>query len=454
MAHRSDPAGESRPGRARDRLRQRECYIYIQLPGSMEVATCGRFIQEETVAGTVTGRFFYGRNYRTRPDAVPLDPFNLPLSDRVYETAKLGGIFGALRDASPDRWGRLVIERALGRTDLTEVDFLLQSPEDRAGALSFGRGKTPPPPLYQYNRVVQLPDLLEAARILREDPSGETLPDTLRQAELLLQNRGTSMGGARAKCVIEDEDGLWIAKFPEKDDRWNNAVVEAALLALANRCEVRTPVTRIQQVGAHSVLMVKRFDRDEMEAGPDGDRRYFRHRMVSALTVLDAEESPTDRRNWSYLLLADELRRWSSRPREDRAELFRRMVLNALVSNLDDHPRNHALVAPGEEWRLAPAYDITPDPRPGQQDRDLAMLCGNLGRRARRGNILSGAGRFGLGDVDANAMIDQIAGIVRSEWEGEIRRQGGTGADCAAVATAFVHEGFEYEDASPALDQL
>ena len=436
----------ARSPKAAARLRERECFVYIQLPGSTDVVSCGRFVQEEIVAGGVVGRFVYGRTYRSRPDAVPLDPFNLPLSDRVYTTAKLGGIFGALRDASPDKWGRLVIERALGRTDLTEVDFLLQSPEDRAGALSFGRGTAPPPPAWAYNRIVRLPELLEAARLLQEDPSGQTVPEAMRHAGLLLQHGGTSMGGARAKSVVEDQEGLWVAKFPERQDRWTNAVIEAAMLALARRCEIQAPPTRVQMVGPHAVLMVKRFDRERLEPDGNGDSRYLRHRMVSALTVLDAEESPTDRRNWSYLLLADELRRWSRRPREDRQELFRRMVLNALVSNLDDHPRNHALIAPGQEWQLAPAYDISPDPRPGQQDRDLAMICGRLGRRARRANLLSAATRFGLSAEDANAVIDRMVNVVRAEWEGEVRRQGGTDADCAAVAPAFVHEGFEYEE--------
>jgi len=430
-----------------DRLRSRECFVYVQLPGSTEGVTCGRFAQEETPEGSVIGRFVYGRKYRSRPDAVPLDPFNLPLAERVYTTAKLGGIFGALRDASPDGWGRLVIERALGRTDLTEVDFLLQSPEDRAGALAFGRGTVPPGPLWEYNGVVRLAELIDAARTVQT--GAVTAPDSrqMRHAELLLRQCGTSMGGARAKCVVEDEAGLWIAKFPEPADRWQNAVVEAAMLALARRCEIHTPETRVQRVGPHMVLMVKRFDRDRLVPVVEGHASYHRHRMVSALTVLDADESPTDRRNWSYLLLADELRRWSRRPRDDRRELFRRMVLNALVSNLDDHPRNHALVAPGNEWRLAPAYDITPEPRPGQQERDLAMTCGRLGRRARRANLLSAADRFDLSRETANALIDQMVQVVRSEWEGEVRRHGGTVADCAIVAPAFVHEGFEYPSA-------
>src|SRR5690349_14231654 len=116
-----------------------ECFVYLQMPGTLEVVVCGRFAREPVRGGGTVGRFVYGRGYRSRPDAVPLDPFNLPITPNVQETARLDGVFGVLRDAAPDAWGRRVIERILGRQDLTEVDFLLESPQDRAGALSFGR---------------------------------------------------------------------------------------------------------------------------------------------------------------------------------------------------------------------------------------------------------------------------------------------------------------------------
>src|SRR5690349_12931408 len=145
-----------------------ECFVYIQLPGTLQPVVCGRFERAHTRDGGVVGRFVYGRSYRERPDAVPLDPIHLPLAPTVYETARLDGVFGALRDASPDAWGRRVIERIAGRP-LDEVDFLLESPQDRAGALSFGRGPVPPAPVREYNRVVQLQELRHAAALLEDD---------------------------------------------------------------------------------------------------------------------------------------------------------------------------------------------------------------------------------------------------------------------------------------------
>lgn len=419
---------------------RQECFVYIQLPGTTEAVTCGRFERMATRGGGMVGRFVYGRSYRERPDAVPLDPIHLPITPMVHETARLDGIFGALRDAAPDAWGRRVIERILGPRQVGEIDYLLVSPEDRAGALSFGRGSTPPAPVREFNKVVQLAELRRAAAILEEDRPGEPVPQQI----LDLLNPGTSLGGARPKNVVEDHDGLWVAKFPARGDRWSNAPVEAAMLALAARCGIRVPETRVEMVGGDAILLVKRFDR-EQNRDENGDQTYLRHRMVSALTVLDAEESPTDRTNWSYVLLADELQRWSARARHDRPELFRRVVFNALISNLDDHPRNHALIAPGREWALAPAYDLTPNPRQGLEERRLAMECGRFGRVARRDNLVSQAPRFGLRADEAGAIIDEMKQIVGTHWRREVLRHGGSEHDCHVVEPAFLYPGFEYK---------
>src|SRR5579864_8375701 len=110
-------------------MTSRSCYVYVQLPGSREVVTCGQFERQVLPTGGAVGRFIYGRTYRSRRDAVPLDPIGLPLGDQVIETTRLNGIHGALRDAAPDAWGRLVIERALGRADLDELDYLLNGPD-------------------------------------------------------------------------------------------------------------------------------------------------------------------------------------------------------------------------------------------------------------------------------------------------------------------------------------
>ena len=118
---------------------ERECYVYIVPPGATEFVTAGRFRLQEVNPGFV-GAFVYGRMYRERKDAVELDPVELRLSSQVYETARMEGFFGAIRDAMPDSWGRRVIERNAGFTQLEEFDYLMKGPDDRAGARGHARG--------------------------------------------------------------------------------------------------------------------------------------------------------------------------------------------------------------------------------------------------------------------------------------------------------------------------
>jgi serine/threonine-protein kinase HipA len=163
--------------------------------------------------------------------------------------------------------------------------------------------------------------------------------------ELLLG--GTSMGGARPKAVVEDEYALWIAKFNRPDDRWNSPRVEHAMLVLGRACGLVTAESKVLTIGSRDVLMVKRFDREKVNKG------YLRASMVSGLTLLRAEDTTQARDRWSYVLLAEELRRVSAEPKKDAAELFRRMCFNAVISNTDDRPRNHAVIARDRDWRLS-----------------------------------------------------------------------------------------------------
>ncbi|ASI68660.1 phosphatidylinositol kinase [Diaphorobacter nitroreducens] len=411
-------------------------YVYLQLPQSMEVVTAG-FYELDFPQGVPTGSFVYNPAYLRRADAVPLEPYELPLAPRRVQTVKLKGIFGTLRDASPDAWGRRIIEKHTERTDLTEVDYLLHSPEDRAGALSFGRDKVPPAPIRKFNQVIQLEALLAAAEQFMEDEAAGK-PGVPEQMLELLQP-GTSMGGARPKNVVEDAQGLWLAKFPDKGDKWNNARVEGAMLALAQECGLRVARHRIETVAGKDVLLVQRFDRTLTADG------YLRHRMVSGLTALGAEDSHGDRAKWSYLLLADELRRRSAQPTQDLEELFRRMVFNALISNTDDHPRNHALIAATDKWELSPAYDLTPNPLTSAEKRDLAMTCGIFNRYANRANLLSQHGQFKLSLEQATAIVNQLQQVVTARWHAVLRQQGATPANCDTLAGAFNYPGFQLD---------
>lgn len=412
---------------------ERACYVFVVLPGETEFTVAGRFRVSTTRAGSPLGEFIYGRSYLGRPDAVELDPVELRLAERVYRTGRMGGFFGVIRDAMPDYWGRLLIERRSGSTMLEEFHYLMLGPDDRAGALGFRLQLEPPRPRRRFNAVVDLSRLQAAADAVLADRFEVTGAVADRARELLLA--GTSMGGARPKAVVEDGEALWIAKFRQESDRWNLPRVEHGLLRLARRCGLEAARSRVERIGDRDALLVRRFDRDWTGDG------YLRHRTASALTLLRADDSPTDRRRWSYLSLADEVRRASASPREDLRELFGRMCFNAAVSNLDDHPRNHALLARGRSWRLSPAYDLEPMPVVAVERRDLAMVCGPHGRHANRANLLAAAGRFLLGRDEAKAIFNHVTETIRGSWRQVMRGAGVSERDSERIRDAFLYDG-------------
>ena len=379
----------------------------------------------------------YGRRYRELADAVELDPVELRLADHVYETARRRGFFGAIRDAMPDSWGRRVIERHVGATQLEEFDYLLRGPDDRAGALGFGPTVEPAASMPRFAGALELDRLQRAADAVITGTPERAGAAGAQVAELLWP--GTSLGGARPKAVVQDADGLWIAKFGSRNDRWNHPRVEHGTLALARACGLQVADSRMETVADRDVLLVRRFDRERTDTG------YRRHRMVSALTLLQVGDSAVDRDNWSYLLLADEIRRASTDPRTDLRELFGRMCFNAATSNLDDHPRNHAIITPDRSWRLSPAFDLTPSPVIAQDHRDLAMRCGRFGRYANRANLLTGCGRFLLRNDEAAVIFQRIVDTVGVTWRSTMQSAGVSEMDCDAIRGAFVYPGLFHD---------
>jgi serine/threonine-protein kinase HipA len=292
----------------------RRSYVYITLPGETAAVTAGRYELGVDRSGVPLGSFVYGKSYLARADAVAIDPVELKLVPRLYETTLLNGVFGALRDSAPDYWGRLVIERALGKGPLGEMDYLLQSADDRAGALGFGLNEKPPAPMRKFNKTLELERLQAIALAILKDKNPVSGPEAEQVQRLLL--RGTSMGGARPKAVVEDGEGLWVAKFNRPDDPWNNARVEHTMLRLAKECGISVAESKVVSIARRQVLLVKRFDREKTKTG------YLRHRMVSALTLLRADEGVQDRAKWSYVLLAEELRRACAEPARPRLNCF------------------------------------------------------------------------------------------------------------------------------------
>lgn len=164
--------------------------------------------------------------------------------------------------------------------------------------------------------------------------------------------------------------------------------------------------------------------------------------MVSGLTILRADEAPEARQSWSYPVLVEELRRIVEEPKKDAKELFRRVCFNALISNTDDHPRNHAIIAKETSWKLSPAYDLTPSTPVSLERRDLALDCGDQGRYANAKNILSQHARFLLERPEAEKIVNDMKAQVEAAWYDTLRAHGVSEQDAERLRGAFVYPGF------------
>ncbi len=345
---------------------------------------------------------------------------------------------GAIADTAPDAWGRRVIARdhAKRRKDdplllaLTEVDYLMAVDDfSRVGALrlrdSDGRphhtvaaGRRRTPPLVELDRIFQASSALER---------GEETTDDLRY----LQGKGTSLGGMRPKCTIVDEDGcLAIGKFPSVGDTRSVTRGEVLALKLASRAGIDAAPARIVQFDNTPVAIIRRFDRD----GADGRIPY---QSVASLLQASREE---DR---SYTEIADALRTHGHAPTKDVQQLWRRMLFNLLITNVDDHLQNHGFLHVGQGlWRLAPAFDVNPFPDKTRESK--TWLSEQDGPITDVQMLLARAAYFALDKDQALAIVAEVHAAVSNWREFALNQNVGlTPSELDDFAPAFEHQQME-----------
>lgn len=380
----------------------REAFVWIWLPGKTAPVVAGRIDAEDDHFV-----FTYGRSYLAREDAIPIYAPELPLRTGAVVPVPPLDIANALRDASPDAWGRRVIAHRLasgrggtGETvDLDELAFMLRSGSDRVGALDFQASPRDYVPRESDNET--LDRLLDAAdRVDRGLPLAPDLAEALQH--------GTAIGGARPKALIRDGDTKYVAKFSSSTDPYSVVKAEFIAMRLARSAGLKVAPAKLVRAMNRDVLLIRRFDRVKGEGG------WRRRAMVSALTLLDLDERMAAYA--SYEALADIVRARFTAPVETLRELFARMTFNILVGNTDDHARNHAAFWDGESLTLTPAYDICPQPRIGREASQAMQIRGQ-GRRSQLSLCLAAANKFLLADEQALAIMRrQIAAIV-GNWE-------------------------------------
>ena len=380
----------------------REAFVWIWLPGKTAPVVAGRVHAE--------GNHFvftYGRSYLAREDAIPVYAPELPLNPGGIAPEPPLGMANALRDASPDAWGRRVIVHRLvgGRSetdevaDLDELTFMLQSGSDRIGALDFQASPTDYAPRETDNETIDR--LLDSA-----DRVDRGLPLAPASAEAL--QHGTAIGGARPKALIRDGNVKYIAKFPSANDTYSVVKTEFISMRLAKAAGLNAAPVKLVQAMNKDVLLIRRFDRESAEAG------WKRRAMVSALTLLGLDERMAA--HASYETLADIVRARFTAPTETLSELFARMTFNILVGNTDDHARNHAAFWDGRSLTLTPAYDICPQSRTGRE-ASQAMRIRGLERRSQLSLCLAAANKFLLSNADALAIMKHQTAVIRANWD-------------------------------------
>ncbi|MBM3779232.1 MAG: HipA domain-containing protein [Acidimicrobiia bacterium] len=407
----------------------REVLVYVDLAGVPHLV--GR-LWARTRKNKEGATFEYDPRWLEHRERFSLEPA-LNLGPGPFHTPADTPMFGAIGDSAPDRWGRALMRRMERRRaerekqtprTLQEIDYLLLvDDETRQGALRFaeieggpflreeGTKRTPP--------LLELPELLSAAERVADDK------DTEEDLRLLLAP-GSSLGGARPKASVRDQDGhLAIAKFPRRDDDYNMVVWEAVALTLAHKAGIPVPDARIETVGDKPVLVLRRFDRR------DGRRIPF----LSSMSMLDARDNQTR----SYMEIADALRQHGAAAQHDIRALWRRIVFNVLISNTDDHLRNHGFLYEGPAgWRLSPAYDLNPVPV-DLKPRMLTTAINEDDNTASLNVAMSVAPYFELDDARARADACAVACAVAT-WRDEATRRGLTKEECARMASAFEHD--------------
>lgn len=412
---------------------EREVFVYADLGGTPYLT--GRLWAHDR-KGRQSATFEYDEAWLSNPERFALDPA-LQLGPGPFHTPAGRPTFGAIGDSAPDRWGRVLMRRAERRRaareeetprTLREIDYLLLvDDEARQGALRFAENEGGPylaphdetriPPLFE------LPRLLDASvRVIDEEEDDEDLR--------LLFAPGSSLGGARPKASVRDQDGqMAIAKFPHRDDEWNAVMWEAVSLSLAAKAGIEVPEWRLEQIGETPVLILARFDRTGDERTP----------FLSALSMLGAKDNDVH----SYLEIVDALRRHGARPIEDMHELWRRIVFTVLISNVDDHMRNHGFIYTGSDgWSLSPAYDLNPTPV-DIKPRVLSSAIDFENQSASIELAMSVAPYFELDEAQASNIVRAVADVV-SSWRDEAARFGLNRAACDRLKTAFEHDDLEH----------
>lgn len=402
--------------------------VYIDLNGQTRLVG---LVRSNRARGKETVLFEYADPWLDDPEHFSLEPA-LALTRGTFAPPVGQMVFGSIGDSAPDTWGRRLVQRAERRQaeregravrTLAESEYLLGvSDETRLGALRFrwaGEAEFQAPIRAGVPALIELGRLLQITeRIFRDEETEEDLQ--------LIFAPGSSLGGARPKASVIDQHGhLSIAKFPKETDEYSIETWEEIALRLAERTGIATPKHELIQVAGKAVLLSRRFDRAGTSRIP----------FLSAMSMMAAK----DGQRGSYPEIVDSLTQHGAQAKTDAHALYRRVVFNVLISNVDDHLRNHGFLWLGKAgWSLSPAYDLNPVPA----DIKARVLTTNIDLDEGTCSIdllESAAEYFALSMPKARAIIKEVA-VVTTTWRDIAKEVGARGAEINRMASAFEHD--------------
>lgn len=343
------------------------------------------------------GRFRYAESWLKRKDSFPLSAVDLPLKRGMH--ACNGRVPLSFHDAMPDGWGKSIIERAFPHQVFGDAEFLAACGLNRTGALNFGPDPYLAPQRWFPSEDPML-DLVDGdadiERLLNAAAAADDgNPD---KSDLYFLFRDSAdIGGARPKARVHLDGKSWIAKFPTRDDRFDEAKLEAICLDIARQAGVDTPATKVIEVAGRTVFLIERFDR-----GNSGER--YGYMSAATLVGQNPYEYTTSA---TYAEVASDARKFGIIPCEE--ELFRRMLVNAFVHNTDDHLRNHAFLRKDKKWQLSPVFDVVPTGTPR-----LTLAPGrNISPRPNPASAFEAYRQFKLAKSDAEKIYDAVSRSAR-----------------------------------------
>lgn len=375
-------------------LNSTEAYVWVWLPNEVGPTIAGKIVK--------TGEkfhFTYGRSYRENKKAIALSPFELPLQSGTFIPQGLNTLHSCLRDAGPDAWGRRLIDYKYPHINPNELDYLLLSGNNRIGALHIQKNKNQPlSRAYQHEDISIVEDFAEIAE------KGNAIP---KEMAAILQH-GTSIGGARPKCLLAKNKKNYIAKFSLSNDFYPIIKAEYIAMRLAKLVGINVANVELEKYQSRDILLIERFDRIQTSSGE------YRRLMLSGLSLLGLNEM--EARYASYLDLADTIRHKFNDSNAGLKELFKRLVFNILVGNTDDHARNHSAFWDGKILELTAAYDICPQQRSGHEATQAMAINGKQGNLSTLVNALSIAHQFNLDEKNARSIINKQIEVIRQNW--------------------------------------